>query len=291
MLIDACARIDVVPSFLSPELAAFMHRVGIAAGDGWHPVTLSGRNYMVPSEIRTRCGHCGSLQHLKCANPSLNVESNSITCKAICANSECKNSVSRGVSTILIVGLALNPNSRPKEFWILPKPKARKPSVDEGLISGNQASRIKRAYRSALKNFNDNDYTEAIAASGRVVEAIGKTVFPNSKATKNIGPLFYNLEDSVSSIPDFKELLTPLVNLGKALAVGRNTGGHFFLETEPDDNLASKVLDLTEFLLTYVYVVADQGSEVKRLIDACGPLDLNESENTDKPESSEATVT
>ena len=284
---NTCVRIDDVPSFLHPELAAFMHKVDIAAGGDWKPQRVSDVVLSIPSRVNTRCGRCKLLQALTLSDPIYNKEAKAVTFKAACTSSQCK-----FVSTALLVQpCSPNSNSNGKEFWILPKPETRESVINEDLITGDQASRIKRAYKAALKNFNQNDFSECIAASGRIVEAIGKTVFPNSTNTKNIGPLFYGLESSIGASPDFKELLTPLVKLGKALALGRNTGGHFFLETEPDEDLVSKVLDLTEFLLTYVYVVADQGAEVKRLIDACGPLESDDSEDADEPESLEVATT
>ena len=268
MRIMDCAKIDSGCLPFSSELLAFMHRVDISAGDDWYITTLSGTTLSIPRGVRARCGYCNTLQTLKLSSPVYNSDSRSIVFKADCVNSQC-----RMVSTALLTEPSTSSGSeKGKEFWILPKPLVREAAVNDVFIAGDQATRIKRAYKSALKNFNDNDYSESIAASGRVVEAIGKTAFPKSKSVRNIGGLFYKLEDNISVNPDFKELIDPLVKLGKALALGRNPGGHFFLEAEPDQDLASKVLDLTEFLLTYIYVVADQGVEVASLIEACNPF-------------------
>lgn len=53
-------------------------------------------------------------------------------------------------------------------------------------------------------------------------------------------------------------------------------GGHFDLEIEPDRDLADKVIDLTEFLIRYVYLISEETSKVNTLISELGPGDLPE---------------
>jgi hypothetical protein len=96
-------------------------------------------------------------------------------------------------------------------------------------------------------------------------------------------PLLNNLRKELKEAPAFKEILMPLLDLGEALRLGRNPASHFDLETDPNLDLAGKVLDLTEFLLQYVYVISGESINVDGLIKACGPGD-DDSENNSETE-------
>jgi hypothetical protein len=167
-------------------------------------------------------------------------------------------------------------------IWQHPVPEIRIRIVDE-----LPNIRVFNSYREAVKTFNAGMWASAITNCGRVIEGIGKTTFPNAKTTNQIGGLFNKLRSELKGAPNFKELLEPFLNLGEALRVGRNPGGHFDLKVEPDRSLASKIVDLTEFLIRYVYLISNETSEVNELISKLGPDDADESELSDESESSE----
>lgn len=264
-----------------------MHRVEISQGNTWRPVnTLNGILYACPESIDTQCGFCGVHGALIIGSEiSLNNETNTLSFKARCTRNSCKRD-----STVVMTNAAnwdrfSQVGSRPEEFWILPAPKLRQRQVKTDDIENK---RIVKAYKEAIDSYNENKPSLAISACGRIVEAIGKTKFPNASAISNIGPLYNHLRKEIKSIPDFKGLLEPFVGLGEALRLGRNPGSHFDLEIEPDLELAGKVLDLTEFLLKYIYVIGGEAKEVKELIAKCGPGEPEELDDEDEVESESA---
>lgn len=265
---------------LSADLLKFMHRVGIEQANGWHGVEIPSQGaYACPESIDAQCGYCGIHGALIAGKEiSSNRETRTLTFKARCTRDRCKED-----STVVMVGAATwgdyqQNSARPKEFWILPKPEFREPSVKDENI-GNK--RIVKAYKEAIESYNGNRPSLAISACGRIVEAIGKTKFPNASNVNNIKPLYNHLRKEVKEIPHFKELLEPFFDLGEALRLGRNPGSHFDLETDPDLGLAGKVIDLTEFLLKYIYVIPREAEEVQKLIDESGPGKEDEDKDLD----------
>lgn len=156
-------------------------------------------------------------------------------------------------------------------IWQNPAPKLKTLIVDTLPIQ-----RIFLAYKNAIEAFNKGMWSLSIGACGRVVEGIAKTTFPKAKETRQIGKLFNKLRTELKTIDEFRQLLDPLLGLGEALRIGRNEGDHFDLEVEPDRELANKVIDLTEFLIQYVYLIADEADEINKLIAKLKPNDTEE---------------
>jgi hypothetical protein len=246
----------------SPDLKDFMHKISTNRILDWGAMN----EWYYPSAVGVQCGHCQAWANLSIhGQPILQADSSSWLIALRCIR--CKN-ISK-----MFVDKATEGKKQCGEIWIFPAPKYREAKIPEELIDNK---RINKAYRDALDCFNENKASLAISSCGRIVEAIGKIKFPNSKDISNIKPLFNNLRKELKQAPAFKEILMPLIELGEALRLGRNPGSHFDLETDPDLALAGKVLDLTEFLLQYVYVIAGESIAVEQLINQCGPGDTEE---------------
>ncbi len=224
--------------------------------------------YKVPTSIDCICGFCNTLACLQteysCRDPQLE----SISMKGRCTH--CGQ-----ISKIWIFPLKTEQqwedNNRECECWIYPKAEIRNYKFTEEDI---KSERILRAYREAIDTFNAGRPISSITSCGRVVEGIAKTNFPNAESTNQIGNLFKKLKSESGKLPEeFNNLLSPLSSLGEALRIGRNTAGHFDFEKEPDKNLASKILDLTEFFMQYVYTLDGEADKVEKLISELVPLE------------------
>ncbi|ANV92015.1 hypothetical protein [Picosynechococcus sp. PCC 8807] len=262
---------------LESELKQFMHRIRIQNGNGWKGIKPHGilEDYAVPSSIDCRCGYCGVQGALICEDAvTFNNPTQTITLKARCTRDKCQKT-----STVVIIDALMwrdhSKGKRSKEFWVLPKPKERPQVFTEDQIDNR---RIFKAYQEAVQSFNENRPSLVISACGRIVEAIGKLKFPDGQSANNIGKLYRNLKNELKDKPEFNTVLDPFLQLGNALRIGRNPASHFDLETDPDINLAEKVLDLTEFLVKYIYVIPQEADNVNELIEKCGPGDTEESD-------------
>jgi hypothetical protein len=148
-------------------------------------------------------------------------------------------------------------------------------------------SRIFNAYKHSIEAFNSGMWPLAVTSCGRVLEGIGKTTFPNGSQQKQLGQLFNNLKSELKKTPDYKDLLQPLVDLGEAFRLGRNTGAHFDLEKEPDREVASQLIDLTEFLIKYIYLISKEVADVEQKISSLEPGDLNNEDSETNQENNQ----
>ncbi|MBV5262227.1 hypothetical protein FLX56_27985 [Synechococcus moorigangaii CMS01] len=265
---------------LESELKQFMHRIRIQNGNGWKGIKPHGilEDYAVPSSIDCRCGYCGVQGALICEDTvTFNDPTQTITLKARCTRDECQKT-----SMVVIIDALMwrdyRKGQKSKEFWLLPKPKERPQIFTKDQIDN---PRIFRAYKEAVESLNENKPNLVISCCGRIVEGIGKLNFPNSSQTNTIGGLYNKLRGGLKGKPEFKSVLDPFLQLGEALRLGRNPASHFDLETDPSIDLAEKVLDLTEFLVKYIYVIPQEADNVNQLIQDCGPGDTEEEPEKD----------
>ena len=235
--------------------------------------------YSVTDNFSSICPHC---------NRDVNIQLTSFetikTLGSVAARGMCPPCGEGKIIRVFLIGVqpAKNSYKQCSQIWFEPVPKIRSPITDTlGSSEDSQAQRIFKNYKSAIKSLNTGEWDNAIASCGRVVEGIGKTKFPNASATRQIKGLFNKLESEIKKQPDSREVLEPLLKLGDALRVGRNPGAHFDLEKAPDRNLADKVIDLTEFLIKYVYLIADETENVNKLIEKLNPGDEDEAETDD----------
>jgi hypothetical protein len=217
--------------------------------------------YRMPSSIDCICGFCNILACLQTKYSSRDDQLESIFMAGRCTHCD-------QISKIWIFPFKTEQqwkdNNRECECWIYPKAEIRNYKFTERDIN---SERILRAYREAIDTFNEGRPISSINSCGRIVEGIAKTNFPNVGSTNQIGRLFTKLKSESEKLsPEFTNLLSPLSSLGEALRIGRNTAGHFDFEKEPDKNLANKILDLTEFLMQYVYTLDSEAANVEKLI-------------------------
>jgi hypothetical protein len=227
--------------------------------------TVLGNKCKVPSSIDCICGFCHTLANLRTEFISDDgIGSVSMTGRCTRCNE---------VSKVFIINVITEPsvpdNNKKCECWVHPKSEIRKYKFQSEEI---KPPRIAKSYKDAIDSFNQGCSSLSITACGRVVEGIAKTNFPKASSVNQIGNLFKKLNEESGKLPEeFQNLLSPLLSLGEALRIGRNTGGHFDFNIEPDRKLASKILDLTEFFIQYVYILQLESVKVKELIDALEP--------------------
>jgi hypothetical protein len=241
-----------------------MQQVPLDRLKAWQTI---GNGCRIPSSIDCICGFCNTLANLQIQF----VNTDGI--ETVLMTGRCTRCDEK--SKVFLIGVITKPlghdSRNESECWVHPKSEIRKHKFQNEEID---SPRIARAYKDAVDLFNDGRASPSITCCGRVVEGIAKINFPNASSTNQIGALFKKLEQESAKLPEeFKNLLSPLLSLGKALRIGRNTGGHFDFRIEPDRELASKILDLTEFLIEYVCILQLEADKVQELIDALEPLE------------------
>lgn len=222
----------------------------------WSPA--GSTKFIVPNSVSSICGHqdCGQKVTFSISVKALDQSPPYSACmEGICP-------ACRKESKFFAVGLSNGGKTKLCDsIWQYPVPNIRNLVVQE-----LPDKKIFNSYKHAVDAFNQRMYPLSLVACGRVLEGIGKTKFPNASAVKQIAALFNTLRKELKKTPEYIEILQPLLELGEALRIGRNPGGHFDLEVEPSRELADKVIDLTEFFLRYIYVISDETSKINDII-------------------------
>ena len=238
----------------------------------WLQSRLGAEQYWMTDNVSSICPHCNQkvVIQLQTFRPIGDIQS--LASKGMCP--QC-----REAKPIRVFFIGVKPKGSQTrhcdQIWIDPAPTVRAMIIDE-LNNNDIEKRIYKAYKNAINAFNIGSYELCLISCGRVVEGIGKTAFPNAEKTNMIGPLFKKLKQEVQEKPEAKKVLQPFIDLGNALRLGRNPGGHFDLVGDPNKALADKVLDLTEFLIKYIYVIGNESKNVEKLILELRPADKDE---------------
>ncbi len=131
-----------------------------------------------------------------------------------------------------------------EQIWVLPKPLTREIAVPaESLPAG-----IFNAYKEAVNCFNAGFWRATVTECNRTLEGVTQDKFEKEER-KN---LQFSLE--LKELPQFK-LFEPILKLAKVVRLVRQYSAHYHATKEPDREAAAEVLDLTEYLIKYFYVL------------------------------------
>lgn len=111
---------------------------------------------------------------------------------------------------------------------------------------------LKRAYRSALNVLASGEAEATAAACRRVLEGVMKRVLPDNVTTTNLARRIQALT------AQHEQLTQPLVDLSDSLRESGNLGAHFSDEVETTIEDAGRMIELLDYLLTYLFVLPDQ---------------------------------
>ncbi|WP_157058655.1 DUF4145 domain-containing protein, partial [Pseudomonas meliae] len=90
-----------------------------------------------------------------------------------------------------------------------------------------------------------------------LLEGIFKYRVDSSDRTKNL----YQLIDLVKNSND---LAAPLETLSHAIRSGGNLGAHFDDENEPTEAMAGKMVELLDYLISYLYVLPSKITDLEK---------------------------
>lgn len=112
--------------------------------------------------------------------------------------------------------------------------------------------KLKKAYQSALNVLAIGEAEATAVTCRRVLEGITRSILPkDAKQT--------NLYRSIAALTkEHDKLAKPLVELSDTLRVGGNLGAHFNDESETSIEDARRMMDLLDYLITYLFVLPTQ---------------------------------
>jgi hypothetical protein len=106
---------------------------------------------------------------------------------------------------------------------------------------------LRRSLISTIDAFNTKNFAATAVCGRRTLEAIFKYRLP-AASERNLATLI----DAATKQVDFGE---PLRTLAHAIRSGGNLGAHFDPDNEPSENVARDMVELLEYLISYLYVL------------------------------------
>ena len=134
------------------------------------------------------------------------------------------------------------------EIAISPSPSSWRSSIE---FTDNVPEPLRRAYDSTVDAFNSKNYVATAVCCRRTLEGIFKHLVSDEKKAL---PLFKMIKEVEETI----DLAAPLSRLSHAIRAGGNLGAHFDENLEPSEPLATHMVELVEYLLTYLYVLPER---------------------------------
>ena len=149
-------------------------------------------------------------------------------------------------------------------LFMFPAGLARTPAP--GILENHElADPLKRAYESAVTVLNTKQWSATAVMCRRLLEGITKSVLPPELHKHPLGK-------QLEALPAHRSLDKPLLELADAVRRGGNLGAHFDLEKEPDEQVATLMLDLCEDLMEYLFTLPNRIDELHKKIEALGKL-------------------
>ncbi|WP_122586666.1 DUF4145 domain-containing protein [Pseudomonas viridiflava] len=116
---------------------------------------------------------------------------------------------------------------------------------------------LQRSLKSTIDSLNAKNFPATAVGARRTLEGIFKYRVEASNRSKTL----YQLIDLVKSSSD---LAAPLETLSHAIRSGGNLGAHFDDENEPTEEMAGKMVELLDYLVSYLYVLPSKITDLER---------------------------
>jgi hypothetical protein len=149
-------------------------------------------------------------------------------------------------------------------------PSVREPVAGLDLVSEDSISLpLKKAYQSALNVFAIGEAEATAASCRRVVEGIMERI-----GSEPHGGRRRVLAQRIRDLADNPQVLArPIIELSEALRERGNLAAHFNADIETSIDDAGRMLDLLDYLITYLFVVPEQIHRFKAREDASSETD------------------
>ena len=243
-----------------------MHFIDPKTVDQW---LKSSSAYWTPTSVSSICPFCDALTTFSLVAGATDQSNQAMDLHGICP--KCKKGVSFFAIGCERCDRDENPDLKCASLWMHPIPQKKREVNSSFEIL---PSRVFSAYKASIQCFNSSIWTSTVTECGRILEGIAIDKIPNWNSNKTLDRSLKDLKENLSDT-GYLELFDPILELANALRLGRNKSAHFDFEKEPDREVATEILDLTERLMDYFYVIPTKSQDLNTKIQALGlPEDL-----------------
>jgi hypothetical protein len=132
------------------------------------------------------------------------------------------------------------------------------PDYHEALRFGEDVPEpLVRAYHSTVDAYNFRNFTATAVCCRRTLEGLFKYLLPEDKRG-------FNLARAIETARETLDLAKPLSSLFHAIRHGGNLGAHFDIDKEPTKRIAQFMVELLEYIISYLYVLPREIEKLDR---------------------------
>lgn len=200
----------------------------------------------IASSIASTCPHCGEKVIFSIADYDVDSRRSAVSGSATCPG--CSKAV-----FFWVISTKEKVKPRPVEAVFM-YPMLRN-YVALGELPPNVPEKLQSALFATIESFNARNYTATTVCARRTLEGIFKFLVAEEKQGASLAKLINMAKEKV-------DLAAPLTALSHAVRDGGNLGAHFDPDREPSETIARKMVELLQYLISYLYVLP---SEIKKL--------------------------
>lgn len=215
-----------------------MKSIAISSVKRWR----TNQGVRIPSAISTSCPHCDAV--VTFALSSAHNEPKQVFWISY---SDCP-SCDENVSFVSIEPAKKGEESDPTEICMHPAPTSWRQQI---AFTDNVPEALKRAFASTVDAYNTKNYVATAVCCRRTLEGIFKYRVSEEKRKLPLMKLIREVQES-------QDLAEPLNTLSHAIRAGGNLGAHFDEEAEPSHEMARHMVELLEYLLSYLYILPER---------------------------------
>lgn len=217
-------------------------------------------NDTVPQEIKIFCPYCGyhTVFQIGQAKNWHNASDSQLRYRGIdCSLSDCGNRVHFAIYHEKDSKTNYGTNCF---LWMYPYSKAKEASQD--VLSVITEERQRNSYLSAISTLNNHEPIASSVMVRRLLEGLLLQLLPEGKYKGD------SLADKIKALPEHKDFNKPIIDLAHILRKGGNLGAHLDDKKDPDETIAKLMLELTEDLIEYIFVLPHKITELVEQIES-----------------------
>ncbi|MEN4525075.1 DUF4145 domain-containing protein [Pantoea agglomerans] len=201
---------------------------------------------LIPETISATCPNCNAI--------GLYILTDLLVDKTRCtlsATSECPGCSEKVgfwifVDNVNFHGPLAKPDKKPKSIFMHPSPVMK--NYQHPNFYDDIPVPLARSFSSTVDSLNSQNYPATAVGARRTLEGIFKYLVDENHRKKNL----FQLIDIANKNLD---ILKPLSSLSHAIRSGGNLGAHFDEDNEPNEDIAKQMVELLEYLISYLYVL------------------------------------
>lgn len=228
-----------------------MHQVPDENVLKWQEVVNGSRRISVPVTWRQTCPKCFAVFGFTIASYDWNSIAQKRAHVAVCPGCETTTEV-----------WIIDPEHG-AQLWMHPSPSAMRQVDLEGVPDVGNG--LRRDYEAAVQSFEHGLWRPAAQSARLVLEAV---------VASRLGQpdRFAPLDERLRSLADAVDLAGPIYDAAEAIRPGGNLAAHFDDDRDFDQNAATEMLELINYLLDYLFVLPNGVAHLRASVELDVPL-------------------